>query len=947
MSILNSILKGAKKAYKSGDNIVEEADNIKHFDSQSDDALNLQPNVEGAIQKSTDEFNELKSTEVNKSVDEINDLINEGNTGKGGVYELYNETHKMLDKKDSTFFDGWSKLQKEQAQLDLDSAFRSGIDANIIEDIVDNGAKKSFDKIKYREEFVRKLKSIEPNLGDDIEKAFELLELQPIDHKFINKTGNREKYIKSVEDIKTRVDSELSTMFDDVDITLQQRIREVADSLYDDAFDNTIRDSIRFGSFNRLDGIYGGNTAKRIRELANKDYDFIHGVFKTRNRMDEFTQRLVDDPTEALVKRDVLPAYSPNRYKIDGKVEILPVSQVDDIMRTIGGQAKVKPFGKPFTVLDEFGVEQRLQKVMIKSFENEQIQGAVQFTSKLERGSLTDIEHLDFKVNPSNNKQYLELDGDSYRIDELAIRTPENNLVATIKNDGSDYSSYMLNKSKQDGNEVRIKTIHRYVTKEEERLLGRDDNYINNLSRYLSKERAHLAETTITNKINKEFTTDINISNIAEFATELMDETVSHKNLFVSMDNDAFLKLKEAGLVSAFSKQYVKVPFNSNLNARYIQRKYAQEMYGFNKWFITNGKDFTKRMVEEFYDIGIGFARESVALKNPITLMSNFVSNSFFMVMSGLNPSAVMKHYPVSLDSIKLLHQQKSQLIRMELEHGMGIAKEMTEYKAIQEIMKDNIAFQAQQAGVLKSLLDDGLWDRLIRENPDMDFGEKVIKNILMTKDSKAGIKVRELTDTVDILGRVTSFKLHRDRFAKEMYGVEFEQLIDPEQIMNVTKKSAKLTDDLMINYNRLLNPGSMFLRDKGIAPFINWYQRSLPVMYKVAKQNPKRLMIFLAMYETIQETLGDENQYGDEFILGVRTESFNHYNTVLDINNWGDMFSPLMLDPVNTMIPQIYKHLQEGQYDKAFLGINYNNSRNPLLNTETNNATTNENKEI
>ena len=920
-SIIDNLINGFKQNTKEtfealskrNDTVVDDATDLADLHAKSKDVYDMDNSVLEDVSKTTDEYKQISGQQNSIAEEEINALGNFSNTKKGDVIEARNEATKFYGDLDSSLFNGYSRLESDDLKKTIDDAFRTGIDADILDDMINNGAKSSFDKIKFKDELLNAIDDVDLDIGRQVRKSIELLEEQPLDAKVINRAGNREHYLKSIEDLRNDIDIKLTKVLEQ-NPNKRSQIQQIAVSVYDDAFEKTMTDAIRFNSFLKIDGIYGRDITNKIRSLANRDYDTMHKIFKARNRMDELTKRMIDDPDNLLTKSDMLVSYNPNKYDINGRIKIVPTSKVDELMSTPGVDIKVKPFGKVFNVIDENGHLVPSQRIMIKEFETTEIQGALQYSAIKERGTLTDVTDMRMFTSPDN--KYVRLDGDDYRVDEY-VAINDRDKAFTIKNDENAYEN--INRARQKGFTVYNKTLHRYVTREEEFLLKREDDYVQNISRYLAKERGQIAERDTLKLIDSKYTTQITGNNVAEFVSTLRDDVLDHKKLFVGLNQDSFQALKEAGLVSTFTEKYIKVPSSSKTKGRWILKSHAQEMYGFRKFFLTDGDDYVKRMTEEFYDIGVGFMRESVALKNPITLMSNLVSNSSFMVFAGLNPTKVFKTYPEAVNALKEMHHYKSQLAKLELEHGLGVAQDMTEYKAIQEILKDNIAFQSKEAGVLKSLIDDGLWDRVVRENPDMDFGETVIKNIAMTKDSKAGLKVRELTDTVDMMGRITSYKLFREKYIAEG--------MTPDV---ASKKASKMTDDLMINYNRLLTPTSMFLRDKGIMPFINWYQRSLPAMHKVFKENPSRVIIMLGVYEAISEVIGEEDQYGADYWGGVRVNSFSHYNT-LKLDGLTDPFSFLASDP-STAVPQLYKHMWNSEYDKV-LGVNYSSRYNPLVN--------------
>ena len=134
--------------------------------------------------------------------------------------------------------------------------------------------------------------------------------------------------------------------------------------------------------------------------------------------------------------------------------------------------------------------------------------------------------------------------------------------------------------------------------------------------------------------------------------------------------------------------------------------------------------------------------------------------------------------------------------------------------------------------------------------------------------------------------------------------------LVEEGKTMN---EAARIVSDVSVSYSRLLSPSMMFARQNGIVPFITWYSRIAPVMVNEIMKNPMRFAQIQAMYMATVAAFGSENQYGDDYIAGIRVESWNWFNA-LNPENMGDPISLPALEGTSMQVLPKYMSNTVGQ---------------------------------
>jgi hypothetical protein len=201
--------------------------------------------------------------------------------------------------------------------------------------------------------------------------------------------------------------------------------------------------------------------------------------------------------------------------------------------------------------------------------------------------------------------------------------------------------------------------------------------------------------------------------------------------------------------------------------------------------------------------------------------------------------------------------------------------------------LKDNPAYQLYERGGLQSLLDDGLLtSRLAKANANDNSLVSGTKNVFLTEDSKAGSFVRAMHDQSDIANRINLFTM----LVKEGKSLD---------------EAARITTEVSVSYSRILSPSLMFARSNGIMPFVTWYSRIAPVMVNEIIKNPMRFAQIQGMYLALVHSFGSENSFGDDYIAGVRVESYNWFNALAPDNIADPLSMPITQGTDMNILPK------------------------------------------
>jgi hypothetical protein len=396
-------------------------------------------------------------------------------------------------------------------------------------------------------------------------------------------------------------------------------------------------------------------------------------------------------------------------------------------------------------------------------------------------------------------------------------------------------------------------------------------------------------------------------------------------------------------------KYYIPVQrenVGTKVDVDYVHKQYAHEMLGFEQWKATEGMSWQAQMLETFGEKGIQFIRENISIKNPAVLVNNMTAGVFMQISDGVPLKLAFRNTAEAFSELRQFHEIKAEMVRLEIKHGEIMMKEafkeamvfspdgrmilkfpegmnnippqdILRYAELRALREKNIVFRADQDGVLKSFLDEGLWDRIIRENPNEDPMTTIMKNIFLTEDSKWGVGIRKWHDYTDMVNRIAMYKYYHTQATPEQLA---------KMKLNSPQDIKMRIDQMFVNYSRLLPPMVAALRRGGAIPFASWFYRAPSFLVKQIKQHPVRFATMLAAYEGTQMYLNGEEEvdlmhtgFEDKYVGAVHMDSKFSQN-VLRPGNWGDGFSQLGFDP-STYLPSYMEKIASGDPLRA-IGI-------------------------
>ena len=480
---------------------------------------------------------------------------------------------------------------------------------------------------------------------------------------------------------------------------------------------------------------------------------------------------------------------------------------------------------------------------------------------------------------------------------DLSSAVPSKINVKIVSKDGNSVmhnsvmntADYIASKKRIQGEFIDHSTVieaKRPLTSfEQDKLLGVSHDIGDLTGHTVASVQRSLGKDVMYRDIRTNYSTAVSMEDIPKFMSEAQTDP---KYLFVNPDSIDVMNNKD--FMQFIANNYVKVndlEMIRKTGARYVQKKHVYDLLGYNKTFITRDKYSIGRFIEESYQEAIEIFRGAVIIKNPVALVNNtvgmaFTNHSYMYMNYGKLSNGAFAGMPTAFKSYKEFKSLQKTIEEMRSLNVSDIVLKETVDK-----LERNMAYQLYKRGGLQSLLDDGLLTTRITKQSQIDNTFTTgVKNVFLTEDSSAGAFVRGLHDQSDITNRVNLFSM----LVAEGKGFD---------------EAARITTEVSVSYSRLLSPSMMFARNNGIVPFITWYTRIAPVMVNEIIKNPMRFAQLQGMYLATVTMFGSENQHGDDYIGGVRVESYNWFNALSPENILDPVSMPALSGTNMQMLPK------------------------------------------
>lgn len=320
-------------------------------------------------------------------------------------------------------------------------------------------------------------------------------------------------------------------------------------------------------------------------------------------------------------------------------------------------------------------------------------------------------------------------------------------------------------------------------------------------------------------------------------------------------------------------------------NVNIIRKDASDVILGYHEFFVSSEANRRARYMEKVFKGAVQEFKKNVVIKYPVVLMNNELSNNAILMMHMDRPADFAKLSAYKLDAFKLLEGFKKMAKKKEyyqLKVDAGNTRYEKRLQQVQESMKKHPIYEAEQQGFIQSITDevflegmetDNLFSkelgRLSKEHmPDkikqiLDKKKykgmplkKALKEIYMTEDSASFSVMAGMMQKSDYASRWALYKFSKDK------GMSKE-------------KARKLANDMFIDYRKNLPKELQAASEYGVIPFATFFFRSHVAMTKLANKNPTKVGLSIVLANTLLNTEGS----------GVRTDSWNIYNSFLDSN--------------------------------------------------------------
>jgi len=272
--------------------------------------------------------------------------------------------------------------------------------------------------------------------------------------------------------------------------------------------------------------------------------------------------------------------------------------------------------------------------------------------------------------------------------------------------------------------------------------------------------------------------------------------------------------------------------------------------------YVTRGERGFQELVREVKDIFV--------IKSVVVLVSNMVSNTLLLAMSGVSFADIAKHHFVAMKATTAYQSDSAELMNLErlVDTGLtrGQDKEIADrITALKDAIARNPVTPLIDAGLMPTIVEDvaaeddpysyktaltrkveGVTSKL---NPNVVDAARLI---YMTRDTMAYKGLYRMTQLSDFVGRYTIY----------------QHLIDKKKDALTKEQAIQKASDYFINYDIPMHRGMQYVDDMGIIPFMKYFLRVQRVIADMFANNPARVLatIVLSNYMDLGSTVLDSS---------------------------------------------------------------------------------------
>ena len=558
-----------------------------------------------------------------------------------------------------------------------------------------------------------------------------------------------------------------------------------------------------------------------IMLLLKSDYEAIDGMtkkeadefFKDNNELYNIAKRAIDQTAKGISSQsEQYGAYKNNAHLIATMYD-LPKNVEQTIDKLIS--IKAMEDNKAWDALDKYTIKDTDVRFVLDTMKQKRMVSEgelfVDSPEKIVKGYLSEVYRGNKKIDENGKVRY---DADSRYESGILGTERENNKVGTK----IDEKEFAIPEFKSLDEKLDFMTKHRLkeghdgfrkVTGEDIRLkAGKSQDLADILTETVRATNEKVKERGIVEKV------------LSDLAKE---------------DSILFSVKPKDGMVELTEKQLAKLPYSLRAEMKYIDRDLVDKLVGRNEVRLYNGNNEHLKIADRLLNsLGTMF-KQNVVLKNPTSYINAFLVNHTIGVSAGLTPKQMYRYQKQALSDIKEMQDLLERLSRQKV-----TGKKLDEILFAR--LKNNQLYQLEKIGGLSTNRVDGvvgdndlLGSMLEDHMPSAIF--KLARNLNLNQNTVVGKHTLRTFSKIDTMGRYMIAKKYMD---------------DGMDIKSASDKANSLFGDM-----DTMVPPSIELLDKyGLAPFLKWFTLTHPGLFKLAKENPKKVLaVAIGIYVFGQET--------------------------------------------------------------------------------------------
>lgn len=558
-----------------------------------------------------------------------------------------------------------------------------------------------------------------------------------------------------------------------------------------------------------------------IMLLLKSDYEAIDGMtkkeaddfFKDNNELYKITKRAIDQTAKGIGSQsEQYGAYRNNAHLVATMYD-LPKNVEETIDKLIS--IKAMEDNKAWDVIDKYTLKDTDVRFILDTMKQKRMVSEgelfVDSPEKIVKGYFSEVYRGNKKIDENGKVRY---DADSRYESGILGTERENNKVGT-KVDENEFTIPEF-KSLQEKLDFmtknRLKEGHdgfRKVTGEDIRIkAGKSQDLADILTETVRATNEKVKERGIVEKV-------------------LYDLAKEDSLLFSIKPKD--------GMIELTKEQLAKLPYSLRAEIKYIDRDLIDKLVGRNEVRIYNGDNEHLKIADRlFANLGTMF-KQNVVLKNPTSYINAFLVNHTIGASAGLTPKQMYRYQKQALADIKEMQDLLERLSRQKV-----TGKKLDEMLFAK--LKNNQLYQLEKIGGLSTNRVDGvvgdndLLGSILEDHvPSAIF--KMARNLNLNQNTMFGKHTLRTFSKIDTMGRYMIAKKYMD---------------DGMDIRDASDKANSLFGDM-----DTMVPPSIELLDKyGLAPFLKWFTLTHPGLFKLTKENPKKVLaVAIGIYVFGQET--------------------------------------------------------------------------------------------